>query len=74
MAVLHISEEELAHDLNGILSKARAGEEIVIEDRAGTLRLTRQTQASNDPLLPRYTTRAYCQKFWPTLKITSVRK
>ncbi len=41
MAVIHISEEQFASDPSSVLSKARAGEEVVIGDDASALRLGR---------------------------------
>jgi len=56
MAVIHISEEQFATDLASVLSKARAGEDIVIDDDSGSLRLSRAVPPKpRDPLTPRYT-------------------
>ncbi len=39
MAVIHISEEEAARDLPGLLTKAQAGDDVCIEGALGTFAL-----------------------------------
>jgi hypothetical protein len=60
MAVIHISESEAVRDLSAMIEKARAGEEVIIDDDRGSVRLSRITASSStapsrDSLLPRYT-------------------
>jgi hypothetical protein len=50
-----LTESEFAQDAVAILRKARAGEEVVIEDALGSVRLTRIATSERGHLLPRYT-------------------
>jgi hypothetical protein len=56
MAVIHISEAEAAKDFTGLIAKARAGEEIYIDDGTTPLRLAKAVYIpSSHTLIPRYT-------------------
>ncbi len=55
MAVIHISEEEAAKNFSALLTKARKGEEIIIEDDLGAVRVSRVASVDRGFLRPRYT-------------------
>jgi antitoxin (DNA-binding transcriptional repressor) of toxin-antitoxin stability system len=46
MATVHISESEAARDFKGLLARARAGEEIVIENEASPAVILRAAEPS----------------------------
>jgi len=50
-----LTESEFAQDVVAVLSKARAGEEIIIENDLGSVRLTRIPASARGHLIPRYT-------------------
>jgi len=55
MAVIHISEPQFKEDVDSLLKKARSGEEIIIEDDLGAIRLSRIAAPERGFLRPRYT-------------------
>jgi len=56
MAVIHISEAEAAKDFSGLAAKARAGEEVYIDDGTTPLRLAKVAHIPlSQRLMPRYT-------------------
>jgi hypothetical protein len=50
-----LTESEFAQDVVAVLRKARAGEEVIIEDDLGSVRLTRIPALTRGRLLPKYT-------------------
>ncbi len=55
MAVIHISEPQFKEDVTSLLKKARAGEEIIVEDDLGAVRVSRIASLERGYLRPRYT-------------------
>jgi antitoxin (DNA-binding transcriptional repressor) of toxin-antitoxin stability system len=50
MAVLHMTEAELARDLHAVLEKVRQGAEIVVEEGYRTVALIKPVQGPGRPL------------------------